>query len=179
MKKRGLFCSVVCGLAALALVLASTPAEAAKVGQKLGNVKVRDGNDKPAWIPDLGKKVIGLFYTDPDVKEMNEPFREMLKAAKLDKSLYRGMGVVNLKDTWKPNFIIRKIIRGKIKKYKATILTDPSFILKNSWKLGDCNEKDVVIVIGKDKKIKYIKKGKMSKAEMKETLELIKAEMKK
>ena len=45
---------------------------------------------------------------------------------------------------------------------------------KNSWKLGDCNEKDVVIIVGTDKKVKYLKMGKMSVGEQKKTLALIK-----
>ena len=155
-------------------LLASSPVWALKVGDTAVNIKVRDANDKAASIPDLGKKVLALFYTDPDVKDQNEPFRNMMKAAKLDKSKYRGLGIVNLKDTWKPNFLIRKIIRGKIEKFKSVILTDPGHLLKNKWKLGDCNEKDVVIIIGKDAKVKYIKKSALNKNEMKKTLGLIK-----
>ncbi len=154
--------------------LISNSALALKVGQKVNTVKVKDAKDKPAWIPDFGKKVITLFYSDPDVKDMNEPFRELLKAAKLDKKHYRGLGVVNMKDTWKPNFAIRSVIRSKIKKFKATILTDPDYTLKKKWKLGECNEKDVVIIIGKDKKVYYVKKDRMSKAAQKKALKLIK-----
>lgn len=158
----------------MTLLLAADPAAALKVGDKVSSVKVRDSNDKPAWIPDLGKKVLTIFYTDPDEKEMNEKFREELKAAKPDKSKYRGMGVVNMKDTWKPNFLIRKVVRSKIKKFKSTILTDKDHTLKKAWKLGDCNEKDVVIVIGVDKVVKFIKKTKLTPAERKATLALVK-----
>ncbi len=161
-------------LAGLALLALSTPAHALKVGDSVKSIKVKDAQDNPARMPDVGKKVLTIFYTDPDVKDQNEPFRDMLKAAKLDKSKYRGYGVVNLKDTWKPNFIIRRVIRSKIKKFKSTILTDPSRELKNKWRLGDCNEKDVVIVVGTDKKVKYIKMGKMSVGEQKKTLALLK-----
>lgn len=172
---RALPIPVILGLL-LALPL---PAAALKVGDKVWNAPLKDANDKPARIPDLGKKVLVLFYTDPDVKDLNEPFRDMLKAAKLDKTKYRGMGVANLKDTWKPNFIIRKVIRGKIKKFNSLILTDPNHTLKISWRLGDCNEKDIAIVVGKDKRVHFIKKTKLTPAEMKSTLKLIKELMEK
>jgi predicted transcriptional regulator len=143
------------------------------VGDTVSSVQVKDANNNPAWIPDIGKKVISLFYTDPDVKDQNETFREQLKAQKFDETRYRGMGVANLKDTWKPNFVIRKIIRGKIEKFKSLILTDIDHTLRDKWKLGDCNEKDVVIIIGKDRKVKYIKAGPMSEPERKRALQLV------
>jgi len=158
------------------LLIAATPrsAWALKVGDVVKSVKVKDASDNPAWIPDIGKKVITLFYTDPDVKDLNEPFRDRLKAAKLDLSRYRGVGVVNMDDTWKPNFAIRSVVRGKIKKFKALILTDPDHLLKRAWRLADCNEKDVVIIIGKDAKVRYLAYGAMSVAEQKRGLELVK-----
>jgi predicted transcriptional regulator len=162
----------VVGVAALVLVCPA--ALALSVGERVSSVQIRDANNKPAWIPDIGKKVITLFYTDPDVKDQNEPFRDLLKAASLDATRYRGIGVANLKDTWKPNFIIRKIIRGKIEKFKALILTDTDHTLKRAWNLGDCNEKDVAIIIGKDQKVHFLKAGALTDAERQRALALIK-----
>ena len=157
------------------LITAMVPARAMalNVGDTVSSVQVRDANNEPAWIPDIGKKVISLFYTDPDVKDQNEKFREELKAKNFDKNKYRGMGVANLKDTWKPNFIIRKIIRGKMEKFKSLILTDVDHTLKNKWNLGDCNEKDVVIIIGKDRKVKYFKPGPMSDADRQKAMQIV------
>lgn len=175
-RQRARFTAGIIAAAALALVALAAPhAHALKVGSKVSPLKVRDANDKPRWMPDIGKKVVTIFYTDPDVKDQNEPFRELLKAQKLDKKIWRSYGVVNLKDTWKPNFIIRKVIRNKIAKFKALILTDKDHTLKKKWGLGDCNEKDVVIVIGKDRRVKYIKMGQMFPSERKKALELIKS----
>jgi predicted transcriptional regulator len=159
--------------AILITTLIPTLAIAINVGDTVSSVQVRDANNNPASIPDIGNKVISLFYTDPDVKDQNEKFREDLKARKFDQAKYRGMGVANLKDTWKPNFIIRKIIRGKMEKFKSLILTDTDHTLKNKWNLGDCNEKDVVLIIGKDKKVKYFKAGPMSEAERKRGVQIV------
>jgi predicted transcriptional regulator len=55
------------------------------------------------------------------------------------------------------NFVIRKIIKGKVEKYKSTILTDIDLTLPNAWGLGNRKGKSVFVLIGKDKKIKYLK----------------------
>ncbi len=154
--------------------LSGPQALALKPGDLVKNVPLRDASDKPANIPDLGQKVVVLFYTDPDVKDMNETFREKLKAQKLDKSKMRPLGVANLKDTWKPNFIIRKVIRGKIEKFKSVILTDKEHMLKRFWNLGDCDDQDLVIVIGRDLKVKFLKKTALTEAEIKSTIQLVK-----
>jgi len=62
-----------------------------------------------------------------------------------------------MKDSVVPNFVIRKIVRGKIEKYKSVILTDPDLTLAKTWNLGNCKGKSVFILIGKDKKLKYIR----------------------
>ncbi|HPX91862.1 MAG TPA: hypothetical protein PKZ93_10175, partial [Spirochaetota bacterium] len=56
-----------------------------------------------------------------------------------------------------PNWVIRKIVQSKIKKYNSTILTDVDLTLAKSWGLGYCNNKSICIIIGKDSKVKYIK----------------------
>jgi predicted transcriptional regulator len=165
--------------AALAVALVPAVAVALNVGDTVSSVQIKDANNNPAWIPDIGKKVLSLFYTDPDVKDQNESFRELLKAQKLDETRYRGIGVANLKDTWKPNFIIRKIIRGKMEKFKSLILTDVDHTLKKKWNLGDTDEKDIVLIIGKDRKVHYFKPGPMSAADKQKALGIVKDLIKK
>jgi len=57
-------------------------------------------------------------------------------------------------------------IRRKIERYNATILTDDNHILATKWDLGDCDDKSVVLVVGTDKKLKYIKKGPVRGAQI-------------
>jgi predicted transcriptional regulator len=144
-----------------------------KVGSKVGNVRIRDSDDEPSWIPGLGRKVVTIFYTDPDVKDQNDPFADKLKAAKLPKKYYQGIGIANLEDTWKPDSLIRVFVRSKEKKYKSTILTDPEHILKKRWGLRNCNEKSVVIVIGVDRKVYYMKYGKLNVIERAKAFKII------
>jgi predicted transcriptional regulator len=164
-------------ISALVLITASrmatAPAHAATVAQELSNVQIRDAENKPAWIPDLGKKVVAVFYTDADEADMNDPLADALKAMNFAESRYRGIGVGNLKDSKAPNFLIRKIIQGKIEKYQTIILTDPDLTLARAWDLGDCNNTSVFILIGRDKKVKFIKKGPIRGAEIDAIVKLI------
>ncbi len=129
-------------------------------GTVVNSIKIRDANNDPAYIPDIGKKVVTIFYADPDVSDVNDPLADALKARKFSKAAYKGMGIANLADTGKPNFIIRMVIRRKIKKYNSTILTDVDKTVAKKWNLGSTNGFSIVIVIGKDKKVKYIEKVK-------------------
>lgn len=134
-----------------------------KVGDVLDNVTLQDANKQTAQIPNLGKKVLLLLYTDPDVADQNDPFGDQAKAQNFDQTRFQSIGIANLEDApAKPNWIIRIIIRSKIKKYAVEILTDPDRALVKAWNLGDCNNKSVVLIIGKDKKLKYLKKGAIS-----------------
>lgn len=146
---------MVFGCAIIAFVAGH--ANAASVGQDLSNPQIRDANDNPAGIPDFGTHVISLFYADTSVSDIADPMSDAIKAKKYDKTVYRGVGVANMKDSAVPNFVIRKIIQGKIEKYKSTILTDVDLTLPRAWGLGACKGKSVFILIGKDKKIKYLK----------------------
>jgi predicted transcriptional regulator len=138
----------------------SLPAFAAEVGQEVKNVELRDGaTDKPSGLPGFGQKVLTVFYNDADVADLNDPLADALKAKNLDESKYAGIGVANLADSKAPNFIIKSVVRGKIEKYKSVILTDSDRLLAKAWRLGDCNNDSVVLVIGKDKKVRHVQRG--------------------
>lgn len=159
----------------LGLLLAvSSTAGAVGVGQKVSNVNIRDANDQPAQIPNLGRKVLAIFYTDPDVSDQNDPFADLLKATDLPDEHYQGIGIANLAEApLKPNALIRAIIRKKIEKYQSTILTDPDRLLAQAWGLGDGNELSIVLIVGKDGTVHYLKRGAMTPAEQQAGLELI------
>jgi predicted transcriptional regulator len=130
---------------------------AASVGQEVSNVQIRDAEDNPAIIPGIGTHVVALFYTDTEAADLGDPMADALKAKNYNKDVYSGLGVSNMKDSAAPNFLIRSIIKSKIEKYKSVILTDVDLTLPKAWGLGDCKGKNVFVLIGKDKKIKYLK----------------------
>jgi uncharacterized protein len=142
--------------ALLITLTAFIAAHALSVGQTVSNVTIRDAKDKPASIPDLGAKVLTIVYGDSDAADFSDPISDALKAKNFPESKNRGIGIANLQDSPAPNWIIRKIVQSKIEKYKATILTDVDLTFAKEWGLGDCNNKSVFIVVGKDQKVKYI-----------------------
>ncbi|HOQ12654.1 MAG TPA: YtfJ family protein [Spirochaetota bacterium] len=144
-------------IAFLAVIIASASLYALSVGQSVSNVTIRDANDNPATIPDLGAKVLTIFYNDAEAADISDPMSDALKAKNYPETKTRGIGIANLKDSVAPNWVIRKIVQSKIKKYNSTILTDVNLTLANSWGLGYCNNKSICIIIGKDSKVKYIK----------------------
>ena len=169
--------NVIAFVCFIAVWVSFGPAYAASVGQEVANVQIRDANDKPATIPDFGTHVLALTYSNTSASDLGAPMNDALKARNYYRDLYRGLGVANLKDSAVPNFIIRKAIKSKIEKYKSTILTDVDLSLAKAWDLGNCKDKAVFMVIGADKKIKYIrytdKENLWNKAEIDNVLKLM------
>ncbi len=140
-----------------AIVTASAALYALSVNQSLSNLSIKDANDQPASIPDFGAKVLTIFYNDAEASDLSDPMSDALKAKNYPETKTRGIGIANLKDSVAPNWLIRKIVKSKIAKYNSTILTDSDLTVARSWGLGDCNNKSICIVIGKDSKVKYMK----------------------
>lgn len=157
---------------------------AATIGQVVSTVQIMDAYKKPVTIPNIGTKVVSVFYNDYEGADVNDPCADVLKLATLDEKTFYSCGIANLKDNpmWLADGIVRLVVKGKVEKYKTDIFLDKSHALKNAWNLGDCDNGSVTIIIGKDKKIKYMKKV-TTKAESTAiapaVLALIKAEMKK
>lgn len=179
-QKRSIFILAVVACLCLTMGVFFESVNAASVGQTLINVQVRDSNDNPSWIYGFGKKLITVFYTDPDVKDVVDPLADAIKAKNYSRAKYRGVGIVNMKDTWLPNAAIRMAVRSKEKKYDTQILTDPDRLLKTKWGLGNCNGYSVIIIVGKDKKVKFIKKvssQSQSRAIISQVIQIIEQEI--
>ncbi len=150
--------NLIAVLGSLLITLAGFVAlHALSAGQDVSNPSIKDVNSQPASIPDFGAKVLTVVYSDSDASDISDPISDALKAKKFPETKNRGVGIANLKDSPVPNWIIRKIVKGKIEKYQATILLDEDLTVPGAWGLGNVNNKSVFVVIGKDKKVKYIK----------------------
>jgi predicted transcriptional regulator len=169
-------------LASLFLFSGMLHAQTLTVGKAVSTVKIQNPDNAPATIPAIGQKVIAIFYTDPDVKDINEPLTEAIKAKKFSPDKYVGVGIANMADTWLPNSVIRYAGRQKQAKYPASvIMCDDKHILAKAWGLGDCDDVGYVIIIGKDSKVKLIKAVKRteeSKALISSVLALIESDLK-
>jgi len=165
------------------LVLDAQQTAVAGAPLTMTSLMMTDANNDPKAIPFVGEKVLLIQYTDPDVKDINDKLSDAVKAKKFDAQLYQGIGIANCKDTWIPNAGIRMKARQKEKQYVGSIvMLDEKHILSTALGLGDCNEIGVLLVVGKDKAIKYMKKI-TSEAESQqatsEVIAILEAEMKK
>jgi predicted transcriptional regulator len=65
------------------------------------------------------------------------------------------------------------LIRKKEQKFNSVILTDPDYILRNAWGLGECNDMSVCVIVNKKRQVVYYFKGAMSQAEIHKALAAI------
>lgn len=181
MLKKSSFKSLIAALVFIVAISAGIKLYAAYVGQAVNSLQLIDVYDNPKAMPYIGQKVISIMYTDPDVKDVNDPLSNAMDAKKYDKTKLCAMGIANCKDTWIPNAGIRMKAKQKQNQFpESVILLDENKTLSGAWQLGNCDETGVVIIIGKDKKIKYIKYVKNkneSQAIINEVLSIIDAEI--
>lgn len=138
-------------------------AQAARIGQRLPNVQIRDAHNKAISIPYLGTHPLLIFYPDPDHPKCN--FTDYLEAHPIPAKRMKAYGIVNMKDApWYPNGIIRSAIRSKIRKTGQPIYTDPNRALARGWGLGDCNNKFVIIIVDELGRLLWIHKGEPNEA---------------
>lgn len=163
---------VFCSLAVL-LGQNSQNQSSMPLGRQVQTIKLHDANDVEKVIPYIGECTVTIFYTDPDAKDVNDELSNAIKAKKYPESKYKGVGVGNCADTWIPDAAIRMGARDKEKQYPgAIILLDKDRSLAKQWGLGDCDDAGVVIIIGKDKKIKFLRAVK-SAAESKGIIQTV------
>lgn len=170
-------------LSFLLLLMGATTAigQRLTIGKTVSNVTITNANDDAKPLPYYGEKLLMVLYTDPDVKDVNDPLSNAVKTKGFDKQLYQGIGVANCKDTWIPNSGIRMKARQKERDFPGSIvMIDADHTMAKAWGLTNCNETGYVVIIGKDKALKYIKQVKSqeeSKAITNEVITVIEREL--
>ena len=145
--------------------------EAGSPPGRLSALTIRDLNNQATPTPCLadGKRVTMVIYADPDHYRQNEYFVDRIKQYVFPLGEFCGYGIVNLKDTYLPTFVLRlilKTIRGRSEpERKAVILTDPDHTVAKGWRLGDCNNQVVVLLLDRDGRLLFWKKGAMDERE--------------
>ena len=168
-----LFAGMLCFFYLVPMVVKAQTGEV--VGKTMSALKISDANNEPKAIPFVGEKVLLLQYTDPDVKDINDKLSDAVKAKKFDQDKYQGIGIANCKDTWIPNAGIRMKARQKEKQFAGSIvMLDEDHVLPKDLGLGDCNGIGVLLIVGKDKVIKYMKRIKSEEESLAATAEVIK-----
>ncbi len=154
---------------------ATTQLSAQEAIRKVENVVVKNLEGNATKIPHWGEKNLMIFYIDPDRAGQNQEFTYELEESKRaeGKNLV-GMGVMNLKDApFIPNGLARKMALKRTEKNGATVLSDEGNILSKEWKLGNCNNMFVAIIINRAGEIVFIKKGEFSETDKEEFYEMI------
>lgn len=142
---------------------------------KVENMEIVDLFNEPTKLPMWGEKHLLIFYVDPDRYNQNNEFTVELEEnhAAEGEDIY-GFGIVNLKDTWLPNNIIRSLARKRTEKNKAVIITDEDRSIAKKWGLGDCNNYFIIMFVTKEGELVYCKKGQHTEKDKAEFYEFIK-----
>ena len=163
----------------IGLLLWSVAVFGLEVGSKLPNATIAgaDGgyvkDSKPFNASDLKGKIFVIFYVDPDEKDTNEHFVQILKQKEYKKNEnYQSIAIVNLAATWKPNFVIEKLLASKQKEFPKTIyVKDKKSVLVKKWNIAD-NASDIIIV-DKNGVVLFVKEGKMSDTDIQKACAII------
>ncbi|UCE84157.1 MAG: hypothetical protein JSV47_06535 [Deltaproteobacteria bacterium] len=153
-------------------------AEELKLGDRADDFNLQDSEGEQYSLnsQEFQGKVLSIFYVDPDEADMNEHVSEALKKAAdkgvLDRTYYKGFAITNLKATWKPNFLVKAIVKSKKKKYQTVILLDYDFTILNLWGLE--NDSSNLVVLDKNRICRYVYKGKIPESEIPAIIQIIK-----
>ncbi|SHM79687.1 hypothetical protein SAMN05444266_11157 [Chitinophaga jiangningensis] len=163
-------------LVLLLLILAGIPASAQlRVGDRVSQVTIRDASNNPMKLPYWGQKAYLIFYPDPDHASQNKTITDYLKQHPVSSTNIFSFGVVNLNDApLLPNSIVRMMVRREVKQTGADIYTDVDNTLSRSWRMGDVNNKFVIIFVDKNHIVRFFKAGELTTEEQKELLRVIK-----
>jgi hypothetical protein len=153
-------------LVAVAMLMFTVNADAQRLPRPVRNVELQSLDGAKARIPWWGEKNLMIFYVDPDVPKQNHEFiTKIEKEGTLAGPEIEGFGIVNLKDTGYPSNVVRQIADARTARNGATIICDPDHWLSSAWRLGDCNDCFVIMLVDKTGQLVYIHKGEMSKEE--------------
>ena len=168
MKLKLLLATLFATLNLSAITLGEKPKEVVIEGDNGGLVKGGAWNSSM-----LKEKVYVLFYVDPDEKDVNEAFSQALKKQEYrKKGDFGSIAIVNMAATWKPNFAIEAILKGKQKEFPKTIyVKDKNKILVKEWNLGD--DASNIVIFSKDGTVLFYKSGKMNAKDTKKAFGLI------
>ena len=126
-----------------------------------------------AWESSMLKdKVYVMFYVDPDEKSVNQHFSKALKAQEYDRNNFGSLAIINLAATWKPNFIIEKILKSKQEEFPFTIYAkDKDKVLVKAWDIGD--DASNILIFSKNGTLLFYKSGKMEEEDMQKAFSII------
>jgi len=167
----------------LTALLASLSLNAATIGEKPTTAIIEGDNgglvlDGSAWSSEtLKDSVYVMFYVDPDEKDVNEHYSVALKTKHYrEKGKFQSVAIINLAATWKPNFVIEKVLKTKQEEFPKTLyVKDRNSVLVKEWGLED--DASNILIFDKTGKLLFYKSGKMQEEDMKKSFKIIEANL--
>ena len=142
-------------------------------GKMVPNVKLIDVYDKEKNMPYLGSKTFILFYVDPDRQHIIDPLTKVIDSEDFSQTDFEVVSVIDCRDTWIPFFALRTGAKREQRLYPdSPILFDREHLLSSAWGFGECDNRWVVVIIGKDSRMKFIQNLK-SEEECKSMVEIV------
>jgi len=125
--------------------------------------------NETAWNSEMFKgKTTLLMYVDPDEKSKGEVFKPTIEAfeKELNFDTFQIVVIINLGATWKPDALIRTMMKSKITDYpKRTYVLDVNSALVKGWSLPD--DEYNTLVLNKEGKVVYQHAGSWDEKQMK------------
>jgi hypothetical protein len=133
--------------------------------------------DDSAWSSnELVGKVWVVVHADPDESELNNAATEALKAKDYDLDYYGSTAIINMAATWKPNFAINLILKGKQEDYPSTVyVRDFDNKVGKVWGLAD--DSNNICVFNPSGNVILSIDGQLSAADITKMITLIDIEM--
>lgn len=163
----------------VALSAVSANASPLTVGQTAPQIKL-DGDlggrvNGEAWSSAellTSGKIVSLFYVDPEEKSLNEAVEAAYDKERIPLEKHDSIAVINMAAAWYPNSMINSMLKKKQSEFPSTIyVKDLKKTLVSAWELADDSVN--LVVFGKDGKVLFLKKGKMSPDEIPGLMKLI------
>ncbi len=124
----------------------------------------------------MGKvRVIQAIAGRSSAKEMNAPLMQAITAEKFDSERYQTTTIINQDDAiWGTGSFVKSSAQDSKKEFPwSSIVLDENGVVAKSWQLAD--ESSAIIVQDKTGKVLFVKEGALTDAEVKQVLQLIKA----
>ena len=120
----------------------------------------------------LTEKLHILMYVDPDEVGVNAHVEDALAQQNLDQEKIRSIAVINMAATWKPNFAIDIILKGKQEKFPNTLyIRDLQGELVKKWGLSD--DSYHVLLLGTKGEVLFSAGDALSEVQVKELISII------
>jgi len=147
-----------------------------QVGEKAPSFALPDAFGKMYTLDsaEFEKKVMVVFYVDPEKKKWNKHVEKALAENKeIDHgNNYIGLYVSNLKASKAPDIAIKRAMQNKQENTDALVLLDKNYALVKLWGLK--NHSSDVVVLDKSKICRYKYSGQLPPEEVEKVIEIIK-----